>query len=685
MSMPPSLSGLRVLVTRPKDQAEPLCKLVEAAGGSAVRFPLLDIEPSARAAEAAALLRQVSDWDWWIFVSANAVNQARVLGALPPDGARPRIAAIGKATADALVETGITVDLIPESQANSEGLLNMPEMRDVADRRILIVRGEGGRETLKERLVERGALVQYAELYRRVPVYTGTEPLVDGLRTAGLDILTATSGEAIEHLYSLVPPEDRPRLIETPLVVISERLKNQAGSLGFRHVSVADTASDAAVLQALEDVATHLASSRAAPNDGDKPLAEEEKQMTDAPQRPAAGEDPHPLQGKAAAPVPAHPPRKSRIVAWLGYSMLAAILLLATAGYFLIQELRSKQEGLGGELNKGDLHVLELSRQVSSLQTQLATLHSQVATLQSQLGTEDSKLERLLGEQSAGFGQKLEDTRKELAQSIQAIQRQLSRTHSDVLIADAEYLLGIANQKLHLSGDVKSVLEAMQAADQRLHDSGDPGVFKVREALAEEINRLEAFQAPDVVGLSAKLLAIEAKTRELPLFLPHPDMSKEPRETPKTKSPEAETGDAVDSTLEQLKGLVTVRRSDRPVHAVLTPQEAAGLREILLLKLEMTRTSILRGDDALFHSNLESATAWLNENFDRDSSAFKDISSDLRAMAGVRLKASFPDISGSLTLLRNIEKLRLETDVVTPASTAAPAASPGSDAPGGKP
>ncbi|WP_228719976.1 fused uroporphyrinogen-III synthase HemD/membrane protein HemX [Methylococcus geothermalis] len=673
------MSGLRVLVTRPKDQAEPLCELVEAAGGRPVRFPLLDVRPSARAAEGAALLQGVSEWDWWIFISANAVNQARALGVLRSDGDTPRIAAIGKATADALAEAGITVDLIPEPQSNSEGLLAMPAMQDVAGRRILIVRGEGGREELKERLVERGALVQYAELYRRVPVSTDTETLVDGLRTSAFDMLTVTSGEALEHLYALVPPEDRERLLGTPLVVISERLKNQAGSLGFRYVSVADTASDPAVLQALTDVAAHLTSSRPAPNDGDKPLAEEEKEMTALPEQPAAGEDPQHHKGKAAAPAA---PRKSRVAALLGYSMLAAVLLLATAGYFLLQELRSKQEGLGGELNKGDLHVLELSRQVSSLQTQLATLHSQFATLQAQLGTEDSKLERVLGEQSADFRQKLQDTRTELAQAIQAIQRQLSRTHSDVLIADAEYLLGIANQKLHLSGDVKSVLEAMQAADQRLHDSGDPSVFKVREALAEEINQLEAFQPPDIVGLSAKLLAIEAKTRELPLFLPHPDMSKEPRESPK-----AETGDAVDSPLEQLKELVTVRRSDRPLHAVLTPQEAAGLREILLLKLEMTRTALLRGDDALFHSNLESANAWLNENFDRDSPAFKDIAGDLKAMAGVKLKASFPDISKSLALLRNIEKLRLETDAVTtPPATAAPTTvPPGTEAPGSKP
>ena len=265
--MPPSLSGLRILVTRPQDQAEPLCRLIEAAGGKAARFPLLEIQLSARAAEGAALLKRVSEWDWWIFVSANAVNQARALGALPPRGDTPRIAAIGRATADALAEAGVTVDLIPEPQSNSEGLLAMPALQDIAGRRILIVRGEGGRELLREQLGERGARVQCAELYRRAPVSADAETLVAGFRTGAFDILTATSGEAIAHLYSLVPPAERPRLTETPLVVISERLKKQAGSLGFRHVSMADTTSDPAVLQALTAAAASLTSARPAPND----------------------------------------------------------------------------------------------------------------------------------------------------------------------------------------------------------------------------------------------------------------------------------------------------------------------------------------------------------------------------------------------------------------------------------
>lgn len=681
---------MRVLVTRPKNQAEPLCRLIEAEGGTAVRLPLIDIQPSVHAADGASHLQRVSEWEWWIFVSANAVNQARALGALPAaleaDRA-PRIAAVGKATADALADAGVAVDLTPEPQSNSEGLLAMPAMQHVAGQRILIVRGEGGRELLKQQLAERGALVQYAELYRREPISGGADSLIAALREGTLDILSVTSGEALDHLYHLVPLEQRERLAGTPLVVLSERLKSQAESLGFRHVSVADTASDPAVLQALTDVAAHLTSLRPTPNDGDKPLAEDAKEMTAPPEQPAAADSPH-RKGKAAS-APQQPPRKSRFVAWIGYLILIAILLAATAAYFILQELRSKQEGLGGELNKGDLHVLELTRQVSSLQTQLATLHTQFATLQAQLGTEDSKLERVLGEQSADFGEKLKDTRGELEQSIQAIQRQLSRTHGDILIADAEYLLGIANQKLHLVGDVKSVLEAMQAADQRLHDSGDPGVFKVREALADEINQLEAFHAPDVIGLSAKLLAVEAKARELPLFLPHSDMSKEPRETPKTKTPPADSDKAADSALEQLKGLVTVRRSDRPVQAVLTPEEAAGLREILLLKLEMARASLLRGDDALFRGNLESASAWLSENFDRESPAFKDIAGDLKAMADAQLKASFPDISKSLTLLRNIEKLRLgaEPGGETKTNTAAPPSSepPSSETAGGKP
>jgi uroporphyrinogen-III synthase/uncharacterized protein HemX len=662
------LAGLDILVTRPSDQAEGLCRLIEQAGGRALRFPLLDILPSERADAGVARLRRTQDWDWLIFLSANAVRQAQELSALPrrEPGNTPRVAAIGAATAEALAAAGVTADLIPEPEFNSEALLTMPELQEVAGRRILIVRGEGGRETLKDELVKRGAIVQCAELYRREPRVADMGPLLRAWQAGQIQVLTLTSGAALDHLYRLIPAEYRELVLRTPLVVLSERLRQRALALGFTQVAVTNSASDRGLLETLSERATAWRSKREISTNGDTPLLDDAREETHVSGPPADPSEPPPRPQPAsevATKVP--PPRRSRLLAWIGYSTLAALLLLATAGYFLLQELRSKQEGLGGELSKGDQHMLELSHQISGLQAQVASLHSQIAALQTEISTEDNKLERMLGEQSQAFGEKLNLTRKALEESVQRIQRQLNRTRGDLLIADAEYLLSVANQKLHLIGDVKAALAAMQAADQRLLESGDPSVFKIREALATEINQIEDFQAPDVVGLSARLLAIESKVRDLPLFLPHAEKTKEPAEPEKPRSPES--GDMLDSTLQQLKDLVTVRRTDRPVQAVLTPEEVAGLREILLLKLEMARASLLRGDDELYRTNLESARAWVEEHFDRDAASVKDIAAELQALSGVRLRVPFPDISTSLSLLRNIEKLRLETEEKAPA------------------
>lgn len=372
------------------------------------------------------------------------------------------------------------------------------------------------------------------------------------------------------------------------------------------------------------------------------------------------------------------PPKKPRSFAWVGYLILLGVLALAAGGWYFIQELRSKQEGLGGQLSSKDQQIMEFARQLNALQSEMATLHSQFATLQSQVTTADSRFERMLGEQSTQLNERLNLTRNELNESVQRIQRQLDKTRGDLLVADAEYLLSIANQKLHLIGDVKAVLAAMEAADQRLYDSGDPAVFKVREALAEEIETLRRLNAPDVVGLSARLLAIENQVKNIPLFLPHAGKVNERYDTPETgeSAPAADDEDTIGSTLDNIKDLIKIRRTDRPINAVLHPEQAEALRQVLLLKLETARAALLRGDDNMYKTNLASAREWLNEHFDPSAEQTQKVAEEITSLADQPIRVPFPDISKSLTLLRSIEKLRLEAEQgeVKPANEAQPGA-----------
>lgn len=246
MDPPCALEGLGVLVTRPAHQCDYLCGLIEAAGGRPVRFPALEIREPADPDRAKDLLAQ--PWDWLVFVSANAVEHAFRLASGLPSGAK--IGAVGQATADALAEAGRPVDLVPEGSFDSEALLASEAMTRVARRRILIVRGEGGRALLGDTLTERGATVAYAEVYRRACPDLDPAPLLARWER-DIQAVVATSGEILDNLLGMLGETGRDQLLGTSLVVVSPRMAERAAQLGFRRIAVAERAQDAAIVAAL--------------------------------------------------------------------------------------------------------------------------------------------------------------------------------------------------------------------------------------------------------------------------------------------------------------------------------------------------------------------------------------------------------------------------------------------------
>jgi uroporphyrinogen-III synthase len=248
LSGPCDLSGLGVLVSRPADQADGLCRLIESAGGRAIRLPAVQILPASDPEPARALL--AAPCDLMVFVSRNAVVQALPLlpgGRLPADCT---LAAIGEATARALTAAGREPDLTPTGRFDSEALLAVDALQDVLGSRVVIVRGEGGRATLGESLTSRGARVVYAEVYRRVLPDSDAGPLLANWRDQ-VQLATATSDDLLHNLLRLVTSGGQAALLATPLVVVSQRTAALARSLGFARVEVAERAGDQEILAAL--------------------------------------------------------------------------------------------------------------------------------------------------------------------------------------------------------------------------------------------------------------------------------------------------------------------------------------------------------------------------------------------------------------------------------------------------
>lgn len=247
------LRGVGVLVTRPAHQAESLCDQLVAAGATPVRFPVLEIQPTRDPSAASALLSRLDESDIVIFVSANAVRFAlEYPGVGASLAAAGRVAAVGRRTADALRERGVQVDIVPAGRQDSEALLAHDGLQAVGGRRVVIVRGEGGREHLAETLHERGARVEYAELYRRVRPVVDTAALMTRWRGGDIDVAVVTSAEALANLYEMIAVEHRELLLRTPLVVMSERIAERGRELGFREVLVVPEASDAGLVSAIK-------------------------------------------------------------------------------------------------------------------------------------------------------------------------------------------------------------------------------------------------------------------------------------------------------------------------------------------------------------------------------------------------------------------------------------------------
>jgi uroporphyrinogen-III synthase len=249
------LQGRGVLVTRPAGQAQRLCRLIEAAGGRALPLPTVEIRPPA---DPDAALRCLAEpWHVLIFISRNAVDGALALVGVEQLARAEQRAAVGKATAQAMTEAGIAPTLLSEGGFDSEALLALPELAQVQGRRVLIVRGEGGRALLGETLTGRGAEVGFAEVYRRALPNTDVAALLPEWRRA-LHLLTATSDEILINLLTLVPASARDWLKQLPLVVLSERNAATAARLGFERV-IAAGAGDEATLAALCRLAANAA------------------------------------------------------------------------------------------------------------------------------------------------------------------------------------------------------------------------------------------------------------------------------------------------------------------------------------------------------------------------------------------------------------------------------------------
>lgn len=361
--------------------------------------------------------------------------------------------------------------------------------------------------------------------------------------------------------------------------------------------------------------------------------------------------------------------------AWPIFSLLNLILigLLASVSFYSLQALKNNQLTQGNEIGKDDMRAIEISKQLNVYQTQLATMQSQITIFSDSINSKDTHFTKTLADFSQLHTKKLDITQKELLAEVNQLKRQLGKTRGDWLVADAEYLLNIANHRLHLTGDIKTTTMALEAADQRLRESGDSTVFKVRRQIIKEISELKLVNSPDIIGTYAKLQILKDRVKKLTVILPY--AGKPLTESQHTNAHEHQKTDdsLLNSLLKQLENYVTVRHANQPIAEILTEEEAGFIRQQLNIKLEMIKIALIQKNDTFYHSSIDEAKQWMNDNFTQNTRA-KNFLAELNQLKAIQLRSQIPNISQSLKMLKDLTKLRFEFDKAQTKSVKKPTA-----------
>lgn len=719
-----------VVVTRPAGQSRQLTEALQAAGLDVLGFPLLAIGPAPDDGPLRAALARLADFSLVVFVSPNAVAYA--LDALaqvqnaPAGGQWPvdvALAVVGPSSVAALAERGIAAPAHrviapagahgnPETSQetarfDSEALWSELDTTPgaFAGRRVLIIRGNGGRDWLGDRLRESGASVEAVEAYSRTLPEPGAmqwQAVREGLKPEGSPCAwLLTSSEAVRNLDALarlhLSPQEHERLKQVQCIAPHARIAAQAEALGFAHVLPA-APGDAGLLAACKQWADAHAgpaapaammappvapappapavpvaspaspalsvssvSQAAAPDTVSAPAPAD----TATPQSTSTKVDrvtPDTTSTSAATPPPAagHASLLSatprRMNPWW---ILVAVLVLATAGGFwwlqtrverLTQELARRQQS-------NDALVQETRVLSRNAQDTVKELQAKVGALDGQVG----------------------ETRDKQA-ALEQVYQDLMRNRDDWELAEIQQLLTNAGQQLQLTGSVQVALAALQSADARLARSDKPQYNLLRRAIARDIARMKAVPDTDLTGAAIKLDESINQIDALPLLSGERMLDRTPGDADKAAAQKGASGSPASPTsaanpaagsastggnfvsrlwnyvLDELAQVIRIRKVDDANALLLSGDQGWFLRENVKLRLLNARLALLSRNEPVFRNDLAVAQAMIARYFDTRSRRVQGVLTLLKQAQASAVTVALPTMAESLGALRALKK-----------------------------
>lgn len=345
------------------------------------------------------------------------------------------------------------------------------------------------------------------------------------------------------------------------------------------------------------------------------------------------------------------------LLAWL--ALLIALAAGGLTGYRWWLERAATDETAGLASAVGELRddASAHSRRLSDLESRLSSLRQSVQQVEERAAGADrvARLEREL-QDSRDLLESLPGRMQNLEESMANLQGISAGARDAWLVAEAEYYMQLANAQAQLAGNAELAAYALELADRRIRELGDPVYTPVRRQLAEEIAALRAVEDVDVEGVSLTLASLADVARSLPLdedVIPEMPSSVGGGDEGEL-SGVARAWAAVKSAFSDM---VSVRRTEEQLEPLLSPDAEYFLRTNIALQLETARLALLKGEPAIFRQSLEDAESWLRRYFDTDTKAVSGALETLGEVRGSKVSAELPDISASLRLFRQQQRV----------------------------
>lgn len=347
---------------------------------------------------------------------------------------------------------------------------------------------------------------------------------------------------------------------------------------------------------------------------------------------------------------PAAPTAAEKVVVRTSYGVLyGALVVLAL---LLLAQWWSSQQQLGGlredvaqRLRSGESAFTETRVLMRALQDDMKELQAKVNVIESKQGEAQSQ---------------------QLA--LEQLYRELARTRDDWTLSEVEPVLSIASQQLQLAGNVQGAIIALQNADARLARTDTPQFTAVRQAIANDLERLKALPSIDLTGIALRLDSVIGQIDSMPLLSDAtPAMPATPPKPQRQPAPSAE-GTAADDWLgrfenawhswtnevwNELKQVIRVRNVDSSDALLLSPTQAYYVRENLKLRLLNARMALMARNETAFRSDLVAAQDAISRYFDTRAKQTQSAQSLLRQVQASPLAIEMPTLAESLNAVRN--------------------------------